>query len=131
MGVPTKGTFNNEDQKAMTSISWAKEFPGDITVCDAAGVILEMNDRAAKTFAKDGGPGLVGSNLLDCHPEPSRSKLQELLAAGKVNAYSIEKGGVKKLVYQAPWYEGGEYRGLVEVTLVLPEALPHFIRDGG
>ncbi len=34
-------------------------------------------------------------------------------------------------VYQAPWYEGGEYRGLIEVVLVLPEALPHFVRDGG
>ena len=115
----------------MTNIPWAKEFPGDITICDAAGVILDMNDRAAESFAKYGGRGLVGSNLLDCHPEPSRSKLQELLAAGKVNAYTIEKGGVKKLVYQAPWYEAGECRGLVEVALVLPDVLPHFVRDGG
>ena len=115
----------------MTSIPWPKEFPGDITVCDAAGVILEMNDGAAKSFAKEGGRGLVGSNLLDCHPEPSRSKLQELLAARKVNAYTTEKGGVKRLVYQAPWYEDGEYRGLVEVALVLPDVLPHFVRDAG
>ncbi len=112
----------------MTNIPWANEFPGDITVCDAAGVILEMNDHAARTFANDGGRALVGSNLADCHPEPSRSKLQELLATGKVNAYTIEKGGVKKLVYQAPWYEGGEYRGLVEVALVLPDVLPHLVR---
>jgi transcriptional regulator with PAS, ATPase and Fis domain len=115
----------------MSTIPWAKEFPGEITVCDAAGVILEMNDRAAKTFAKDGGRGLVGSNLLDCHPEPSRSKLQEMLAAGKPNAYTIEKGGVKKLIYQAPWYEDGQFRGLVELSFVLPDALPHFVRDGG
>jgi len=114
----------------MTSIPWAKGFPGNITVCDADGVILEMNDRAAETFAKDGGRGLVGSNLLDCHPEPSRTRLQELLASRKVNAYTIEKGGVKKLIYQAPWYEDGEYRGLVEVALVLPDVLPHFVRDG-
>ena len=90
-----------------------------------------MNDRAAESFAKDGGRELVGSNLLDCHPEPSRSKLLELLASGKVNAYTIEKGGVKKLIYQAPWYEDGEYRGLVEVALVLPDVLPHFVRDAG
>ena len=115
----------------MTSIPWANEFPGDITVCDAAGVILEMNDHAAKTFAKDGGRALLGSNLLDCHPEPSRSKLQELLATGKVNAYTIEKEGVKKLVYQAPWYEDGVYAGLVEVALVLPDVLPRLVRDGG
>ena len=51
--------------------------------------------------------------------------------ARKVNAYTTEKGGVKRLVYQAPWYEDGEYRGLVEVALVLPDVLPHFVRDGG
>ncbi len=115
----------------MANIPWAKEFPGGITVCDAAGIILEMNHRAAAAFAKEGGRELIGGNLLDCHPEPSRSKLRELLAAKKVNAYTIEKGGVKKLIYQAPWFEDGEYRGLVEVTLVLPDVLPHFVRDGG
>jgi len=115
----------------MTNIPWAKEFPGSITVCDAAGVILDMNDRAAESFAKDGGRGLLGSNLLDCHPEPSRTRLQELLSSGQVNAYTIEKGGVKRLIYQAPWYEDGQYRGLVEVALVLPDTLPHFVRDSG
>jgi hypothetical protein len=114
----------------MENIPWAKEFPGDITVCDAAGVILEMNDGAASAFEKQGGRGLVGTNLLDCHPEPSRTKLQEMLASRKVNAYTIEKGGVRKLVYQMPWYEEGQYRGLVEIVLALPDSLPHFVRDG-
>ena len=49
-----------------------------------------------------GGQALVGRNLRDCHPEPSRTKLQTLLASGKMNAYTIEKGGGKKLIYQAP-----------------------------
>ena len=115
----------------MPSIPWIKEFPGSITVCDATGVILDMNDASAESFAKDGGRALMGSNLLDCHPEPSRNKLQGLLATGQANAYTIEKGGVKKLVYQAPWYENGQYRGLVEIALALPETLPHFVRDGG
>lgn len=30
-----------------------------ITVCDAEGIILEMNDKAAKTFEKDGSYRLV------------------------------------------------------------------------
>ncbi len=115
----------------MTSIPWSREFPGEITVCDAAGVILEMNDRAAKAFEKQGGRELVGTNLLDCHPEPSRTKLQRMLASGAVNVYTIEKGGVKKLIYQAPWYENGQHRGLVEISLTLPDEVPHFIRDGG
>ena len=113
----------------MTHIPWPKEFPAAITVCDAAGRILEMNDRADQTFAKDGGRALVGSSLLDCHAEPSRDKLLELLAAPKVNAYTIEKGGVKKLIYQAPWFEDGKFGGLVEMSLVLPDVLPHFVRD--
>ncbi len=113
----------------MTTIPWTNEFPGDITVCDVAGVILDMNAGAARNFEKQGGLALVGTNLLDCHPEPSRTKLQDMLATGKVNAYTIEKGGVRKLVYQSPWYEKGEYRGLVEIVLPLPEELPHFVRD--
>ena len=39
----------------MTDHAWIKEFPAAITVCDAEGIILEMNDKAAKTFEKDGG----------------------------------------------------------------------------
>ena len=115
----------------MTGIPWAKEFPGSITVCDTAGLILDMNDHAAKAFAKDGGRALIGSNLRECHPEPSQTKLQDLLSSGRVNACTIEKGGLKKLIYQAPWYDDGKYRGLVEVVLDLPETLPHFVRDGG
>lgn len=108
---------------------WVKEFPAGITVCDRAGVILEMNDGAAEAFAKQGGIALLGTNVLDCHPEPSRTKLQELLASGKVNVYTIESGGVRKLIYQAPWYEDGQLRGLVEISLVLPDDLPHFVRE--
>lgn len=115
----------------MTSIPWVNEFPGAVTVCDAAGVILEMNDRAARAFEDQGGLALVGANLLDCHPEPSRTKLQEMLASGKPNVYTIEKGGIRKLIYQSPWYASGAYRGLVEIALELPDPLPHFVRDGG
>ncbi len=110
-------------------IPWPKEFPGEITVCDAAGTILEMNDRSASTFEKQGGRRLVGTNLLDCHPEPARTKLQEMLASGKTNAYTIEKDGIRKLVYQAPWHEDGQYRGFVEIVLALPNPVPHLVRD--
>ena len=39
----------------MEQHAWIKEFPAAVTVSDQDGIILEMNDRAAKTFAKDGG----------------------------------------------------------------------------
>lgn len=113
----------------MNPIPWAKEFPGAITVCDAAGIVLEMNDAAAEAYKKDGGRALLGKNLLDCHPEPSRTTVQEMLASGTPNAYTIERAGVKKLIFQAPWHEDGQYRGLVEIAMVLPDPLSHFVRD--
>ncbi len=107
---------------------WIQEFPGAITVCDLEGVILDMNERAAQSFQTQGGKQLIGSNLLDCHPEPARAKVQKLLETRQKNVYTIEKNGVKKLVYQTPWYENGECRGLVELVLEIPAELPHFVR---
>jgi PAS domain-containing protein len=107
---------------------WIKEFPGAVTVCDEAGVILSLNDRAAETFREDGGLALIGRNVLDCHPEPARSQLAEMLAAGRANVYTIEKNGVRKLIYQSPWYRDGRYAGFVELSLIIPEAMPHFNR---
>ena len=48
---------------------------------------------------------------------------------GGTNVYTIEKGGVKKLIYQAPWYQDGEYRGIVELSLPIPFVMPHFVRS--
>jgi len=112
----------------MKKHAWVEEFPGAITVCDAEGIILEMNDRSAESFASDGGRALIGTNALDCHPEPARSKMKRLLQTQQANVYTIEKKGVKKLIYQAPWYENGEYRGLVEFSLEIPAQMPHFVR---
>jgi transcriptional regulator with PAS, ATPase and Fis domain len=113
----------------MTSHPWIKEFPAAVTVCDTEGTILEMNDKAAKTFEADGGTALIGSNMLDCHPGLSRQKTERLLAAKIKNVYTIEKNGVKKLIYQSPWYKEGEYAGFVEISLEIPLDMPHFIRS--
>ena len=113
----------------MNELDWVKEFPAAVTVCDGDGIILDMNDKAAKTFEKDGGRKLIGSNVLDCHPEPARSKTERRLAAREKNVYTIEKNGVKKLIYQSPWYRNGEYAGFVELSLEIPFELPHFIRS--
>ena len=110
--------------------AWVAAFPGAVTVCDRHGVIIEMNARSAAAFADDGGLALVGSNLLDCHPEPSRTTVADLLANPRVNAYTIEKRGVRKLIYQAPWFDGGAFGGLVELSLEVPSTMPHFVRQG-
>ncbi len=113
----------------MSDHAWIKEFPAAITVCDANGILLEMNDRAARTFEKDGGYALLGKNILDCHPEPSRTKTQRLLAAHEKNVYSIEKNGIKKLIFQSPWFSNNEYAGFVELSMEIPFELPHFVRS--
>ena len=87
-----------------------------------------MNDRAAQGFESDGGRELIGKNMLDCHPEPARSKLIELLKNHQKNVYTIEKRGTWKLVYQTPWFQDGSYAGLVELVLEIPAEMPHFIR---
>ncbi len=109
--------------------AWVQEFPAAITVCDHNGIILAMNDRSCETFEADGGKNLIGASVLECHPEPARTKLAELLASGAPNVYTIEKGGKKKLIFQSPWYENGKYAGIVELSLPLPTDIPHFVRD--
>jgi transcriptional regulator with PAS, ATPase and Fis domain len=114
----------------MTNHAWIEEFPGSITVCDREGVILEMNARSAETFQKDGGKELIGTDLLNCHPEPARIKLEKMMETRQPNVYTIEKKGVKKLVYQTPWYQDGQYMGLVELIVEIPFQMPHFVRGG-
>jgi len=112
----------------MSEHDWVKEFLCTIWVCDRDGVMLEMNDHAADT--QEGGRNLIGTNILDCHPEPARAKLAEMLASGQANIYTIEKAGKRKLIYQTPWYENGVYAGFVELSLPLPAQMPHFVRKG-
>jgi len=99
-----------------------------ITVCDTEGTVVEMNAKSAATFAKHGGDSLVGKSLVDCHPEPARAKLLSMLAEPCTNAYTIEKNGVKKLIYQTPWMKDGKPAGLVEISLEIPFDMPHFVR---
>jgi transcriptional regulator with PAS, ATPase and Fis domain len=109
--------------------AWIKEFPAAVTVCDPEGIIIEMNAMSAKTFAKDGGLVLIGKSLYDCHPDPARGKLERLLDDRKTNIYTIEKNGVKKLIYQSPWFKDGVYAGFIEFSFEIPFTIPHFIRE--
>jgi transcriptional regulator with PAS, ATPase and Fis domain len=113
----------------MESHAWVDSFPGSITVCDREGLIIEMNPASQEVFEEDGGQALLGTSVLDCHPEPSRIKLSQMMEAQQANIYTTERTGQKKLVCQVPWYQDGAYAGFVELMLPLPENMPHFIRD--
>ena len=113
----------------MTNNDWVRELPVAITVVNSEGLILEMNEKSAAAFAAEGGMELVGKSVLDCHPEPSRTKLQQQLREPQANVYTIEKAGLKKLICQTPWYRDGKFSGVVELSIELPAEVPNLVRD--
>ena len=100
-------------------VNWMDEFNGAITVCDRAGVVVYMNDFYILQFAKRGGDKLIGQNLLDCHPEPAKTKLKQMLKNPVENIYTVEKHGRKKIIIQKPWMQNGKFKGVVEISFQL------------
>ena len=98
-----------------------------ITICDKEGKILDMNARSKQTFAKYGD--IIGHSLFEFHPPRAAEILRGLLENHNVNAYTIEKEGLHKLIYQVPWFEeNGDFGGYVELSLVIPAEMPHYVR---
>jgi len=108
--------------------AWVKEFPGLVVVCDAAGTIIEMNERAVEWFTDKGGRELIGKGLLDVHQEQSQAKIRQMMESRESNVYTIEKDGGRTLIYQSPWYRDGSFAGLVELGLEVPAEIPHHAR---
>jgi len=111
-----------------THLEWFEELPCAVTVCDQSYTILYVNDRSAEVNAKDGGKSLVGRNMMDCHPPEAQEKLKRVMASDRPNVYTIERNGVRKIIYQAHWKRKGQPAGLVEITFELPSDMPHFVR---
>ena len=110
-------------------LEWFEELPCSITVCDKNYKILYMNEKAAETTADDGGRALIGKNLLDCHPPKAQKRLKEVMVSQQPNIYTVEKKGVKKMVFHGHWKKSGKLGGIVELIYVLPADVPHHIRD--
>jgi len=106
---------------------WAQGTHCAITVCDLEGKVIYMNQRSCETFDRD-GQTMVGRNLMPCHSAPSQEKIRHMLASDTTNCYTISKGGVKKMIYQTPWRQDGKVCGLVEISMVIPDTLPHYNR---
>ena len=85
-----------------------------------------MNDKAKETFCSHGD--LIGKSLIPCYNERSRAIIADLLATGGNNAYTIQKNDLKKMIYQTAWKENGEVAGLVEISMVIPKDMPHYVR---
>jgi hypothetical protein len=112
----------------MTGWDWIENFDGAVTVCDLSGVVQQMNEKSAEIYRKYGGRDLIGRTLTDCHPEPARTRLLQLLDSGESNIYTTEKNGIKKLIYQVPWIQAGRRSGIVELILQIPAEMPNFLR---
>ena len=111
----------------MLEIDYFKEFNSALTICDRDGKILYMNDKSKKTFKAE-DDSLIGISLFDCHNENSIAMIKNMLENDSSNSYTIEKNGVKKLIYQSPWKEGGSVKGMIELSIEIPENMPHFKR---
>ena len=98
-----------------------------VTICDKEGKVIEMNGQSREVNLKP-GQDLIGKNVLDCHPEPARSLLEHLMTHEEKHVYTITKGSRKKLIYQIPWYQEGAYAGFIELSMIIPEEMPHYIR---
>ena len=109
------------------SIDYFREAPFAVTVCNQDAIILNMNEKSVKTFVKD-GKSIIGNSLFDCHPERAAQMLRGMLASHNTNAYTIEKNGIKKLIYQAPWFKKGEFAGYIELSMEIPFEMKHFVR---
>ena len=110
-------------------MEWIEKLDGNVIVSDAEGTIVYMNETALRNYEKDGGAALIGKNLMDCHNEDSRRKIREIMTTHQKNVYTIEKRGRKKIIYQAPWMDGEEFMGIIELSLEIPFVLPHYKRD--
>lgn len=107
---------------------WAMKMNCAVTVCDRDGIVIYMNDVAMATFASHGD--MRGRCLFPCHNSESLRKIHHMLDTGESNAYTITKGGRRKMIYQTPWRDSdGIVAGLVEISMVIPADMPHYDRD--
>lgn len=101
--------------------------PFAVTICDKDGNIIDMNERSRKTYEKYGN--IIGRSLFECHPPRAAEILRSLLANHNVKAYTIDKEGIRKLIYQAPWFQqDGSFGGYIELSLPIPAEMPHYVR---
>ena len=109
--------------------SWFDELAVAITVTDSEGTIETMNARSIEVFGDDGGAALLGQSVFDCHPEPARTTTLKLYADRSPNHYTIRKRGQRKIIHQLPRFREGRFAGFVEISVPIPDELPHFDRD--
>lgn len=105
------------------NFDYYKSINVSITICDTEGIVVYQNDKSLATFGDK-----VGQSMMPCHQQRSQDIIHHLLDDASTNVYTIDKKGVKKMIYQTPWFDGGVVKGLIEFSMVLPEEMPHYVR---
>ena len=109
---------------------WTDSLPMAITRTDKDLKIVYMNEESVKVNNPDGSKSLIGSDLMACHNERSREIIRKIIESRVPNIYSITKHGRQKLIYQSAFFdEQGEFAGIAEFSMVLPDPMPHYDRD--
>ncbi len=109
---------------------WAYGMDCAVTVVDTDCRIIFMNEKSRQTFAGRGGADLIGHDIRPYHNERSQSIIHRLLTKGGSNAYTISKEGKRKMIYQTTWRKAdGSLGGLVELSMIIPEEMPHYVRS--
>ena len=103
--------------------NWAEDTNCAITACDTEGVVIFMNKQSILVNGD-----MRGKNMLPCHNERSRGIIDRLIKEGGTNAYTIDKKGVRKMIYQTAWrHEDGSGGGLLAISMPIPAQMPHYI----
>lgn len=82
---------------------WAERLDCAVTVCDTQGVVVYQNVRSREVNGD-----VRGRSLIPCHNDRSQQIIHRLLSEGGKNVYTIQKRGVRKLIYQTVWHTGEE-----------------------
>lgn len=95
------------------NFNWADDTNCAVTVCDTEGVVIYQNKQSISVNGE-----YRGKSMLPCHNERSKGIIARILEKGDTNAYTIEKKGIRKMIYQTAWRrEDGTVGGIIELSM--------------
>lgn len=105
-------------------MNWSDNTNCAITVCNTEGVVTYQNNPSIVVNGD-----MRDKSMLPCHNERSLGIITRLIEEGGTNAYTIDKKGVRKMIYQTAWrHEDGSVGGIIEFSLPIPAEMPHYVR---
>lgn len=90
-----------------------------VVICNLHHEIIYMNPAAIESYGNQGGAGLIGRSLLECHNEKSRKKVAEVIAWFSSSpqhniVYTFHNEKQNKDVYMVALREGEKLIGYYE-----------------